>query len=99
MVTECAAFRYFGGDNPALLGWGPRQNVDYVPHRSRAAYVAHLLTFLEAGGRLVVGTHNEETEVDTIADHLEAWGHRVVGRGTRPHRHPALSYKVCWIES
>ena len=76
-----------------------RTGLDYVPDRSREPYVAHLLTFLEPGGRLVIGTHNEETDRDALADLVQSWGHPVVGRTTRPHRHPALSYKVFWVEA
>jgi SAM-dependent methyltransferase len=88
-------------------GWQPprrfdvvRTGLDYVPERRREQYVAHLLTFLEpGGGRLVVGAYNEETDRDTLADAVESWGHPVVGRTTRPHRHPALSYKAFWVEA
>jgi SAM-dependent methyltransferase len=76
-----------------------RSGLDYVPTRSREQYVAHLLTFLEPGGRLVLGTHNEETDRDDLAAAVESWGHAVLGRTTRPHRHPDLSYKVCWLEA
>jgi SAM-dependent methyltransferase len=75
-----------------------RTGLDYVPARSREHYVGHLLTFLEPGGRLVIGTHNEETDRDDLAAAVESWGHPVVGRTTRPHRHPALSYKAFWVE-
>ena len=47
----------------------------------------------------MIGTHNEETDRDTLAEAVESWGHPVVGRSTRPHRHPALSYKVLWVEA
>jgi len=76
-----------------------RTGLDYVPARSRESYVAHLLTFLVPGGRLVIGTYNEESDRDTLAGLVEGWGHPVVGRTTRPHPHPALSYKAFWVES
>lgn len=76
-----------------------RTGLDYVPERSRQRYVAHLVTFLEPGGRLVVGAFNEETDRDTLATAVAGWGHRVIGRTTRPHRHPALSYKAFWVEA
>jgi SAM-dependent methyltransferase len=76
-----------------------RTGLEYVPDRSRPAYVDHLLTFLEPGGRLILGKHNEETDRDDLAAGVESWGHRIAGRGTRPHRHPALSYKVFWVEA
>jgi SAM-dependent methyltransferase len=76
-----------------------RTGLDYVPARSRDAYVDHLVTFLEPAGRLIVGVHNEETDLDTTAELLAESGHPVAGRSTRPHRHPLLSYKVWWIEA
>ena len=87
-------------------GWLPprrfdvvRTGLDYVPDRRRAQYVDHLLTFLEPGGRLVVGAFNEETDRDTLAEAVESWGHPIVGRTSSPHRHPALSYKAFWVEA
>jgi SAM-dependent methyltransferase len=76
-----------------------RTGLEYVPDDLRAGYVDHLLTFLEPGGRLIIGKYNEETDLDTWAASVEAAGHPIVGRSTRPHRtHPRLSYKVFWIE-
>jgi SAM-dependent methyltransferase len=76
-----------------------RTGLEYVPDDRRPAYVEHLLGFLEPGGRLIIGKYNEETALDSWAAAVEGWGHPVVGRGTRAHRgHPALSYKVFWVE-
>jgi SAM-dependent methyltransferase len=76
-----------------------RTGLDYVPGARRRAYVGRLLgDFVEPGGRLIVGTYNEEVAADTTASALEGWGFRVAGRSSRPHTHPALSYKVLWIE-
>ena len=75
-----------------------RTGLDYVPARQVAKYVAHLLSFLEPGGRLVVGTVNEETDVAETADRLRGWGFEVAGTSDRPHRHPRLSYRVLWLE-
>ncbi len=47
----------------------------------------------------MVGAYNEETDRDTLAGAVESWGHPVVGRTTRSHRHPALSYKAFWVEA
>jgi SAM-dependent methyltransferase len=76
-----------------------RTGLEYVPTDRQAAYVDHLLSFLVPGGRLIIGKYNEETDLDTWASAVEGWGHPVVGRSTRAHRsHPALSYKVFWVE-
>ena len=36
---------------------------------------------------------------DTLPGAVASWGHPVVGRTSRPHRHPALSYKAFWVEA
>jgi SAM-dependent methyltransferase len=76
-----------------------RTGLEYVPTRSRPAYVDHLLTFLEPGGRLILGKHNEETDRDDLAASVVAAGHPIAGRATRAHAHPALTYKVCWVDA
>ncbi len=75
-----------------------RAGLEYVPGRRRPAFVEHLLTFLEPGGRLIVGKYNEETGSDDLAAAVESWGQRISGRATRPHVHPALSYKALWVD-
>ena len=88
-------------------GWTPpprvdvvRTGLDYVPADRGADYVRPLLTAVVApGGRLVVGTYNEERDRDTLADLVRSWGYVVVGSTTREHRHPALAYKAFWVDS
>jgi SAM-dependent methyltransferase len=76
-----------------------RTDLAYVPEPSRPAYVDHLLTFLEPGGRLIIGKYNEETDADAQLDAVASWGHPVVGRSTRPHKTlPAITYKAFWVE-
>jgi SAM-dependent methyltransferase len=76
-----------------------RTGLEYVPERSRSTYVDHLLTFLEPGGRLILGKHNEESDRDDLAASVEAAGHPIAGRATREHPHPALTYKVFWVDA
>ena len=77
-----------------------RTGLDYVPADRRADYVRHLLTAVVApGGRLVVGTYNEERDRDSLADQVRSWGLVVAGATTREHRHPALAYKAFWVDS
>ncbi|MEZ5192390.1 MAG: hypothetical protein R2734_07665 [Nocardioides sp.] len=71
-----------------------------VPRRRRADLVRHLLgEVVAAGGRLIVGTYTEERDDDRLERELTSWGHRVVGRSSRPHQHPRLAYKACWIDA
>lgn len=86
-------------------GWDPgrrfdyvRAGLDYVPERSRAAYVDHLLTLIRPGGRLIVGVHNEERDLAVVEEWLTGLGLTVAGRSERAHDHPRLRYKVCWVD-
>lgn len=64
------------------------------------AYVGHLLSRVVArGGRLIVGSFNEESDADALATEVEAWGFRVAGYTRRPHRHPRLVYKAFWLDA
>ncbi len=87
-------------------GWMPpqrfdvvRTGLDYVPARSRPAYVAHLMDHVVApGGRLVVGVQNLSDD-DPLPERLAAWGFPVTGSSRREHTRPGLSYVVLWIDS
>jgi SAM-dependent methyltransferase len=89
------------------FGWTPprrfevvRTGLDYVPAAFRGDYLRHLLEHVVApGGRLIVGAFNEETEQDTLERQVAGLGHRIAGRTTAAHRHPAVSYKAFWIEN
>lgn len=77
-----------------------RTGLDYVPAGRRAAYVEHVMdNLVEPGGRMIVGTYNEESESAGVAAALSGWGWTVAGQATRPHSHPELSYKVLWVEN
>ncbi len=76
-----------------------RTGLDYVPPRRRADFVARLLDEVVApGGRLLVGTFNEEPDRDTVAESLRAWGYAVAGATSRVHRDPRLRYKAVWVD-
>ena len=87
-------------------GWMPpqrfdvvRTGLDYVPERSRPAYVAHLMDHVVApGGRLVVGVQNLSDD-DPLPERLAEWGSPVTGSSRREHTRPGLSYVVLWIDS
>ncbi|MEY9846184.1 SAM-dependent methyltransferase [Streptacidiphilus sp. BW17] len=89
------------------MGWEPsrtfaivRTGLDYVPPQLRGAYVEHLLTRVVApGGRLIIGVFNEERDQHLLEREITEMGHRVGGRVTAPHRHPALLYKAFSVES
>ncbi len=77
-----------------------RTGLDYVPPRRRADFVARLLDEVVApGGRLLVGTFNEEPDRDTVAESLRAWGYTVAGATSRVHRDPRLRYKAVWVDA
>jgi ribosomal protein S18 acetylase RimI-like enzyme/SAM-dependent methyltransferase len=88
------------------FGWSPPQRFDlvrtgpdYVPPGRLGDYLAHLLKEVVApGGRLVVGTYNEERDRDTVADQVRSMGFSISGSTQRSHRHPALAYKAVWID-
>ncbi|NUS50204.1 MAG: hypothetical protein HOQ22_04080, partial [Nocardioidaceae bacterium] len=77
-----------------------RTGPDYVPAGRLGGYLLHLLdACVEPGGRLVLGTYNEEHDADAVAEAVAAAGLRIAGRASREHRHPALRYKVLWIDA
>ena len=81
-------------------GWRETADLDYVPRPRRADYVRHLLdTVVEPGGRLVVGVFNEERDQDSVAALVASSGFPIAGRTSRPHRHPAVAYKVFWVDA
>ena len=72
-----------------------RTGLEYVPRRRRRDLVERLLREAVApGGRLVVGTYNEERDAPPEA-RLEAlvrsWGFEVAGRSERSHRDERLA--------
>ncbi|MBA3339218.1 MAG: SAM-dependent methyltransferase [Geodermatophilaceae bacterium] len=89
-----------------ILGWLPplrfdavRTGLDYAPPHRRADLVAHLVAEVVApGGRLVVGTFNEESDLDTLESRMRSWGYTISGRTARPHRNPGLAYKAFWLD-
>jgi ribosomal protein S18 acetylase RimI-like enzyme len=88
------------------FGWSPprrfdvvRTGPDYAPPGRLGGYLEHLLNEVVApGGRLVVGSYNEERDRNTLVEQVRALGFRIVGLTTREHRHPALAYKAFWID-
>jgi len=97
------ANRIFVGN---ALGWVPvtrfdhvRTGLDYVPPRRRRELVAWMLDkVVEPGGRLILGTHNEERATRDLEGKLADWGYTIAGRAERPHRVPEVAYRVVWID-
>ena len=97
------ADRIFVGN---ALGWRPpmrfdhvRTGLDYVPAPRRRELVAWLVERVVApGGRLIIGTTNEEIAKPELEPQLVAWGHAIAGRAERPHRVPEVAYRVVWID-
>jgi SAM-dependent methyltransferase len=91
-----------------VLGWRPprrfdyvRLNLDYVPAVRRSDLVAHVLTgVVVAGGRLIVGVFNEETDEPAQERDVELWGFRVAGSTQRPHPDTErLVRRAFWIDA
>ena len=88
------------------MTWAPprrfavvRTGLDYVPPRRRRDFVGRLVDEVVApGGRLLVGTFNEEKDRETVADSLRSWGYVVAGSTSRAHRDPRLRYKAVWVD-
>lgn len=94
------------------IAWVPPQRFDfvrtgleYVPRRRQPDLVRRLLQEVVApGGRLIIGTHNEEKDQTrpgpSLEEEVAAWGFCIAGSLRRPHYHDArLEYRVCWIDA
>lgn len=82
-----------------------RTGLEYVPARRQPDLIAHLLAQVVApGGRLIIGTYNEECDATrpgpSLAEQVESWGFAVRGGSERPHYHdPRLVYRVLWLDA
>ena len=90
---------------PPFLFDHVRTGLEYVPTARRAGFVERLLTeFVRPGGRLIIGTYNEEpdgaTQGPLLADLVAGWGFEIAGRSVRPHwSDDRIRYKVFWLEA
>jgi SAM-dependent methyltransferase len=78
-----------------------RTGLEYVPHRRRKDLIEHLFRHAVApGGRLIIGTTNEEkAHVEHwIEDEVADWGFAIAGHTERPHRDERIVYRVFWID-
>ena len=82
-----------------------RTGLEYVPLRRQRDLVHRLLRDMVApGGRLIIGTYNEEGDETRTEMSLEAmvssWGYVIAGRSERSHsRDDRLVYRVFWIDA
>lgn len=109
-LVELARHRLPNWDDRMHLGnaidWQPpmrftyvRTCLEYVPIRKQKELVQHLLDkVVEPGGRLILGNHNEERDLQPTADLVRSWGLEVAGSSERPHGDPRLAYRVLWID-
>jgi len=80
-----------------------RTSLEYVPLRRITDFIARLLRDVVApGGRLIIGSLNEEKVETRVAPTVEeivaSWGFEISGRTERPHYHEAdLVYRAFWI--
>lgn len=76
-----------------------RTGLDYVPQRRHKDFIQHLLNnAVLPGGRLIIGTYNEEKELKLNEDHLKDLGFTINGRSERSHSDARLAYKVIWMD-
>ena len=81
-----------------------RTGLDYVPPRRRRDLVQRLLADVVApGGRLIIGTHNEERDETRTepseTERVALWVFQIAGRTERPHLSDSrLVYRVVWID-
>jgi SAM-dependent methyltransferase len=100
--------RFFVGN---ALTWKPPRKFDfvrtcleYVPRSRQRDLLTHLLAHaVRPGGRLIIGTFNEEREEfkaePALREIVEQLGFEVAGEVARPHqRDPRLFYKAFWID-
>lgn len=77
-----------------------RTGLEYAPPGRERALVDHLLEQVVApGGRLIVGTYNEERERRRNEEVVASWGFAIAGRVEAPHRDPELMYRAFWIDT
>jgi SAM-dependent methyltransferase len=94
-----------------VINWEPPQRFDfvrtgleYVPARRQRDLIDRLLREVVApGGRLIIGTFNEEkdeTRREPSQEQLVAgWGFTIAGCAERPHYHDhRLVYRIFWID-
>jgi 2-polyprenyl-3-methyl-5-hydroxy-6-metoxy-1,4-benzoquinol methylase len=81
-----------------------RTGLEYVPRRRQRDLVGRLLCDMVApGGRLIIGTTNEEKDEyrwePSLEETVAAWGFPIAGRSERPHyRNERIVYRVFWIQ-
>lgn len=77
-----------------------RTGLEYAPPNRGRDLVRHLLTHtVNRGGTLIIGTYNEEPNLDSVADTFTSWGYELAGKSQRPKPDPRLAYKVLWLRN
>jgi SAM-dependent methyltransferase len=76
-----------------------RTGLEYAPPGRERSLLHHLLEHVVApGGRLIVGTYNEERERRRNEEIVASWAFAIAGRVEAPHRDPALVYRAFWMD-
>ncbi len=81
-----------------------RTGLEYVPQRRQRDLVERLLRDVVAqGGRLIIGTYNEERDETrsepSEEERVAGWGFPIAGRSERPHLSDhRLVYRIFWID-
>ena len=77
-----------------------RTGLEYAPPGRERALIEHLLdSVVTPGGRLIVGTYNEERDRRRNEEIVASWGFPIAGWVEAAHRDPALMYRAFWIDA
>jgi hypothetical protein len=87
---------------PAMRFDYVRTGLEYVPRRRRKDLIEHMLGHaVTPGGRLIIGTANEEKAHTKpwAEDDVAAWGFAIAGSAERAHGDKRIVYRVFWIDN
>jgi SAM-dependent methyltransferase len=76
-----------------------RTGLDYVPPSRRQEFVRRLLTsYLNPGGRLIIGMHTELRSETPVEQAVSEWGNAIAGRIEIAHQDPRAARRAFWID-
>ncbi len=76
------------------------KELDYVPKARRREFFTHLLdSYVEEGGRLILGPWTERRDEESIGEETTRWGYPPSGSTSKPHQEqPMLIRRVYWYD-
>ena len=77
-----------------------RTGLEYVPLGRQKDFINHLLVnYIAQGGRLILGTYNEERDKRELESQVRAWGYDTAGYCEKSTpENSIVSYKMLWID-